>query len=129
MSNSDKFDQDDAIVADEPDQLAGVLGGADAGEPAGTFFFLFLSSSYHFEADPPPVSVAFAEIVDDADERSNDEFDGIKRENIIDDSGLLSEVGARNTRQKDYGAADREADALVEDVADNQNSGKSRIAQ
>ncbi|GAA5908951.1 hypothetical protein JCM6882_004953 [Rhodosporidiobolus microsporus] len=103
MSNSDKFDRyEEGIVADDSDdQVQGVLDGADAGQPA--------------------------EIVDDADERSNDEFDGIKTDNIIDDSGLLSEVGQRGTRQKDYSSADREADEVVDQVSE-ENSGRSRVA-
>ncbi|GAA5976185.1 hypothetical protein JCM11641_001073 [Rhodosporidiobolus odoratus] len=105
MSNSDKFQQDDAIVEDSAieQQSAGVLDGEDVGEPA--------------------------DVVDDADERANDEYDGIKEENIIDGSGLLSEVGQRGVKEpSNYAEADSKADALVEQVTEEQNDGTSRIA-
>ncbi|GAA6020644.1 hypothetical protein JCM10207_007808 [Rhodosporidiobolus poonsookiae] len=103
--NSDKFDVDEGIVQDQDidTQLDGVLSGPDAGEPA--------------------------EIVNDADEGDSGEFDGIKRDNIIDDSGFMSEVGQRNKGTKDYAAADAEADDLVADVSDNRNEGRSAVSQ
>ncbi|GAA5859778.1 hypothetical protein JCM8547_007023 [Rhodosporidiobolus lusitaniae] len=106
-TNSDKFDQDEGIVADNQvgQQLDGVLSGPDDG----------------FEKP---------ELVDDPDERSNDEFDGIKEDNIIDNGGLLSSVGKRGVSEpEDYGAADRQADETVAQVADEQNEGRSAVAQ
>ncbi|BGP15362.1 hypothetical protein JCM10213_001446 [Rhodosporidiobolus nylandii] len=107
MSNSDKFQQDEAIVADsnEP-QLAGVLDGADAGEKA--------------------------DVVDDADDQldSTGEYDGVSKDNIIDNGGLLSEVGQRGVKEpENYGSADAKADDLVERVTEDMNDGTSRIAQ
>ncbi|GAA6036105.1 hypothetical protein JCM8097_006618 [Rhodosporidiobolus ruineniae] len=109
MSNSDRFDDiNEGIVPDNDisskDQLEGVLDGPDVG------------------AEP-------AEVVDDADERSNDEFDGIKQDNIIDNSGFMSEVGQRDaSRTTNYQQAEDEADQLVDEVSNGQNSGRSRVA-
>merc|ERR1712230_250446 len=99
MSNSDKFDQDAAIVPDEqvPQQLEGI--NAPEGE--------------NYE------SVRGNEI--SKGEFENDEFDGVRKENILDSN-------ERSTRSHtNFAKADEEADRVVEQVADA-NVGTSRIA-
>ncbi|GAA5941714.1 uncharacterized protein JCM15063_002650 [Sporobolomyces koalae] len=91
MSNSDKFDQDDAIVNDNNvDEVAnqGVLGGSD--EP--------------IEGEDSKIS---------QDEFKNDEFDGVSKDNIVE--------GERSTRAQNFGKADEEADKLVEQAVDANN--------
>ncbi|GAA5882660.1 hypothetical protein JCM16303_006530 [Sporobolomyces ruberrimus] len=109
MSNSDKFEQDDAIVADDPSVNAegGVLGGSD--EPIQD------SDINAPEGDTESVS---ANKISDA-EFKNDEFDGVSKDNIIE--------GERSTRGSDFTKADEEADKLV-DAAVDANVGTSRVA-
>ncbi|GAA5843691.1 hypothetical protein JCM3766R1_007212 [Sporobolomyces carnicolor] len=109
MSNSDKFEQDEAIVADEPSINAegGVLGGSD--EP------LEDSDINAPEGDYDSVS---ANKISDA-EFKNDEFDGVSKDNIIE--------GERSTRGSNFTKPDEEADKLV-DAAVDANAGSSRVA-
>ncbi|GAA5912209.1 hypothetical protein JCM8208_000932 [Rhodotorula glutinis] len=114
MSNSDKFEQDDAIVADDsvPQQPAGVLDGND--EELSTDKGINAPEDGNYE------SVKGNEI--SKDEFENDEFDGVKKENILDSN-------ERSTRSNtNFAKADEEADKLVEQVSDAQNDGTSRIA-
>ncbi|GAA5955776.1 hypothetical protein JCM8115_006849 [Rhodotorula mucilaginosa] len=84
MSNSDKFQQDDAIVAAEP-EVQGVLAGDDVAEAGDE-------------------SVANNKI--GQDEFKNDEFDGVSKDNIID--------GERSNRASGFAKAEQEADQAVE---------------
>ncbi|GAA5994532.1 uncharacterized protein JCM10292_002118 [Rhodotorula paludigena] len=105
MSNSDKFTQDDAIVADDsvPQQAVGVLDGDDETLPS--------DGNYESVRDNQVGQ----------DEFENDEFDGVRKENILDSS-------ERSTRGKtNYAQADDEADRLVDNVTEA-NVGTSRIA-
>ncbi|KPV72229.1 uncharacterized protein RHOBADRAFT_65656 [Rhodotorula graminis WP1] len=114
MSNSDKFEQDDAIVADEsvPQQPAGVLDSNDDE--------LSTDQGINAPEDGNYESVKGNEI--SKDEFENDEFDGVKKENILDSN-------ERSTRSKtNFAKADEEADKLVDQVADGANDGTSRIA-
>merc|ERR1712080_448545 len=79
MSNSDKFQQDDAIVAAEP-EVQGVLAGDDVAEAGDE-------------------SVANNKI--GQDEFKNDEFDGVSKDNIID--------GERSNRASGFAKAEQEA--------------------
>ncbi|GAA5986313.1 hypothetical protein JCM10908_003700 [Rhodotorula pacifica] len=85
MSNSDKFDQDDAIVNEEP-EVTGVLAGDD---------------------------VAGDESVSDnkigEDEFKNDEFDGVSKDNIIDGDRSNRASGFAEAEQK----ADEAVEAAV----------------
>ncbi|GAA6060286.1 hypothetical protein JCM10212_003986 [Sporobolomyces blumeae] len=112
MSNSDKFEQDDAIVSDNVDAQAegGVLGGAD--EP--------LQSSDNINAPTGNEESISENKISDAEFASkDDEFDGVRKDNIIE--------GERSTRGHDFTKADEEADKLVDAAVDN-NIGTSRIA-
>ncbi|GAA5977957.1 hypothetical protein JCM5350_006279 [Sporobolomyces pararoseus] len=108
MSNSDKFQQDDAIVPDEPQVEGGVLGGSD--EP--------LQEDSSINAPEGDVESVSANKISDA-EFKNDEFDGVSKDNIIE--------GERSTRGSDFTKADEEADKLVESAVDA-NIGSSRVA-
>ncbi|BGP39361.1 hypothetical protein JCM10449v2_003299 [Rhodotorula kratochvilovae] len=112
MSNSDKYQQDEAIVPDSQvgQQLEGVLNGPD--EP--------FTSDEDINAPEPEggdyESVRGNEI--SKGEFENDEFDGVREENIID--------GERSTRAKNFAQADEEADRVVEEVAEA-NIGRSSV--
>ncbi|GAA6019942.1 hypothetical protein JCM11491_006714 [Sporobolomyces phaffii] len=110
MSNSDKFEQDDAILADDPSVNAegGVLGGSD--EP--------LDDSSDINAPEGDVESISANKISDS-ELKNDEFDGVSEDNIIE--------GERSTRGSDFTKGDEEADKLV-DAAVDANVGTSRVA-
>ncbi|BGP55002.1 hypothetical protein JCM8202_005994 [Rhodotorula sphaerocarpa] len=95
MSNSDKFDQDAAIVNEEP-EVQGVLADGEAGDD----------------------SVALNP-ADAKDEFEKDEFDGLKKENIIE--------GERQHRTGGYADAENKADAMIEGAV-NANDGTSRVA-
>ncbi|GAA5833926.1 hypothetical protein JCM5353_002597 [Sporobolomyces roseus] len=108
MSNSDKFQQDDAIVSDDVDANAqGVLAGSD--EP--------LEDSNVNAPTGDVESVSENKISEG--EFKNDEFDGVSKDNIIE--------GERSTRGSDFAKGDEEADKLV-DAAVDANIGTSRIA-
>ncbi|GAA5819984.1 hypothetical protein JCM3770_006813 [Rhodotorula araucariae] len=115
MSNSDKFDQDEGIVADEEvgQQLEGVLNGPD--EP--------FTTDDDINAPEPEggdyESVRGNEI--SKSEFENDEYDGVRRENIIDDDDR-----ERSARPKNFMKADEEADRVVEQVAEA-NIGRSSM--
>ncbi|TNY20462.1 hypothetical protein DMC30DRAFT_251588 [Rhodotorula diobovata] len=114
MSNSDKFDQDAAIVPDEqvPQQLEGVLNSSDNDEFT-TDEGINAPEGENYE------SVRGNEI--SKGEFENDEFDGVRKENILDSN-------ERSTRSHtNFAKADEEADRVVEQVADA-NVGTSRIA-
>ncbi|GAA5904603.1 uncharacterized protein JCM6883_003838 [Sporobolomyces salmoneus] len=108
MSNSDKFQQDDAIVPDEPQVEGGVLGGSD--EP--------LQEDSSINAPEGNEDSVSANKIS-GEEFKNDEFDGVSKDNIID--------GERSTRGSNFAEADRKADELVESAVDA-NDGTSRVA-
>ncbi|GAA5977412.1 hypothetical protein JCM21900_001048 [Sporobolomyces salmonicolor] len=125
MSNSNKFDQDPAIVCpspppahspsdsspltyllapqvpDDPSVNAegGVLGGADEG---------LQSDDINAPADGNYDGVQGNEI--SQGEFEDDEYDGVKESNIID--------GERSTRAKNFAQGDEEADRAVDAVLD-----------
>ncbi|GAA5875768.1 hypothetical protein JCM1840_003511 [Sporobolomyces johnsonii] len=99
MSNSDKFDQDAAIVPDDPSVNAegGVLGGGDE-ELQGDNINAPSDGNYESVSDNKISQGEF----------ENDEFDGVKESNIIE--------GERSTRGKNFAQADEEADRAVDAV-------------
>ncbi|GAA5956479.1 hypothetical protein JCM3765_003457 [Sporobolomyces pararoseus] len=108
MSNSDKFQQDDAIVPDEPQVEGGVLGGSDES----------LEDDSNINAPEGDVESVSANKIS-KEEFKNDEFDGVSEDNIIE--------GERSTRGSNFTKADDEADELVEAAVDA-NAGSSRVA-
>ncbi|BGP31437.1 hypothetical protein JCM10296v2_003201 [Rhodotorula toruloides] len=115
MQNSDKFQQDEGIVPDNDPSvtthLEGVLDGPD--EPFTEDKGVNAPTGENYE------SVKDNQIGDG--EFENDEYDGVREDNIVD--GDRPRRGTQN-----YAQADEQADKLVEQVSDNMNDGRSRVA-